>query len=573
MLKTSSVSFSWRCFAATDIPEGLLDGSGPIGERLSLPDGRVLSSVPVSFPEAGSIDFNEQIPFALPLLSRIILVGDCEVGAETEVLLGISVDWKWAVFSNGQLLCDARQCGNGEDTFEPDDHLVRCHLAPGRNQIACELYNGRSFRVAINVFDDVTPRLKWRPLAHRADAAQNAVTITFATDEKSPAGVAWRYKGESEWQETYDTLGGQIRRDANIHNIRLTGLKPSTQYEYQVFYLDEPSGWGRRDLGEIEEFRTISGPGVEFSFVATADAQNLEVRREWMDSFFKRDYVRNADFFTYIGDIVWTSDFERAVMKDFIGLFQDATGNRKMLELVRGNHEYYGKDVQQFFRYFSMPYPGQDGYGMFRCGDVCFIVLDFGDDCARCPYPSTRALHCIDGYLEEQAAWLDRMVDAPVCRDAKFRIVLAHGLPYGDYRPYLPTNVHKVIDPFFLGENPRCRIHLWMGGHVHYALRTYPGKADIRSAIPLDVRFNSVPKPDRGDNSRSFFTVVACGGPLGLASQEFQMSDFEVQVKRDAILLISHDRYGREYDRISIAPDGTVTELYSSDDFKLNHIE
>ena len=573
----SSIHAAWRLYPGPGIPENCLAGTlEPPGEALLLPDGSRIPGIEVPLPESGMLNLNDLLPARLPYMTRCLLVGECVVPSECTVLLGISVNWNWDVRLNGEMLCDAKPFRNGEHTFEPDDHLVRCHLKQGRNLFACDIGNGEDFQIALQFYDDEDCFLKRRPLAHFPDAERNAVTISFELTRIAPGGVLWRPLGENEWRRTYDTLGGQIRRDTSLHHVRVTELARDTPYEYQVFYLDEPSGWGERILGGFERFRTLPGAGEPFSFVATADLQVPAERREWMHSLFQRDYAKRAAFFAYLGDVLWTSDFEQMVMRDFIDVFQNASGNSKMLEFVRGNHEYYGKDAQRYFAYFSAPDHGKDGYSMFRCGDVCFIVLDFGDDFGRCPYPSTRALHCIDSYLDEQKRWLEMMIEQPICKEATYRIVLAHAIPFGDWNEYLPGKIHRVIDPFFAGENPRCPIHLWLGGHVHYPLRTLPGQNAFRSmrGLPFETPEERMALERAGllCGNRYFFPIVVFSGPSGMNPPELQISDVEVAVDGNELRVISRDKNGTPYDQFAISAERQLREISSAPAFGIRSI-
>ena len=303
------------------------DGMAPVRQSLELPDGTSIQPLKVELPESGMLNLNDVLPEKLPVMTRSILAGDCDVPEQCVVLLGISVDWSWCAWLNGRLLCDARPYHNGENTFEPDDHLIRCVLQKGRNQFVCEVYNGMEFEVGLKLYEDEARSLRWRPLAHFPDASLNAVTVTFAMDGIAPGGVLYRRCGQTDWCRAYDTIGGQIRRDKAVHNVNLLNLEADADYEYQVFYLDEPSGWGERPLGEIEHFHTLPGKGRPFSFVVSSDAQHPAVRVKWMDSFFRRDYVENAAFFAYLGDVLWTSDFGKVVMDGFITPFQKASGS------------------------------------------------------------------------------------------------------------------------------------------------------------------------------------------------------------------------------------------------------
>ena len=523
------------------------------------------------------MDIYPLLPEKPDVLARSILVGDCEVDEDRDVVLGISVNWKWDVFVNGKLVCDARGCSNGESTFEPSDHLVRCRLKRGKNQIACELFNGRGqFQIALNVFDEIPPELKWKPFAHFPNTDGSRVTISFSTTDICPGGVIYRPVGSKEWQTKYDTRGGQIRRDVSVHNIRLSRLLPDTDYEYRVFILDEPDAWARRLLGKVETFHSPKSAHQSISFIATADIQIAPGKRSaWMKKLFARDYAKRADFFTFVGDVSWTSDFSKEYMANFIEPFQKITKNRKMLDIVRGNHEYYGKDTQSFFKVFSAPEPGKEGYYMFRYGDVCFFALDFGDDEGRCPAPSTRALHCIGDYLDEQKEWLAKAIETPACKTAKYRVVLAHGLPYGDWQEYMTGKVRYVIDDFFAGRKPKCKIHLWVGGHVHYAFRTTPWKDDYRSIVPAATIYNKrIDKPMNFQpiGHKYGFPITVFSGPSGYNTPDFQLSDISVNITPKALTVIAHDMEGNEYDRFSITPDGKFSEIACSENFKFNGI-
>jgi hypothetical protein len=251
-------------------------------------------------------------------------------------------------------------------------------------------------------------------------------------------------------------------------------------------------------------------------------------------------------------------------MDEFIVPFRNSSGNTVPLVMVRGNHETYGREWYKYLEYFAMPEPGRDGYGMFRIGEVCFVVLDFCDDAPNTPQPSTRCFHDFEPYISRQTKWLKRAVKSAVFREAKFRIVLAHGTPVGDSREYLPGHVRQVIDPVFGSREPEAKIHLYLGGHIHRPFRSIPCKAACYSVC--DPRKLQVPHPVIGEEYA--FPVVIMGGPSKITQEIFHATCIKVDVSENRIDVSSFDINNQEFDRFSIDEEGRIFAEKRRDDFK-----
>ena len=318
---------------------------------------------------------------------------------------------------------------------------------------------------------------------------------------------------------------------------------------------------------EIHTFKSAPQAGKKFSFLATADVQvPTPERTDFLNTLLAAPDAAKSDFFTFLGDVMWTSDCDKMLIENFLMVCRQASNNRIPLVMVRGNHEIYGKDTNRFFDYFTAPEPGREGYFLFRYGEVCFIVLDFCDDAPRVPFPSTRCLHEFEPYIAKEARWLAKAVDLPICRDAKYRIVLAHGTPLGESHTYLPDHVRQVIDPVFAGSEPKVKIHLWLGGHVHRPFRSIPGENACYSPIAPDDFRSGRKHPRIGSNYN--FPVLITGGPKAILPERLQLTSFKVEVAPDAITVSARDRHGKEFDRIAIGADGCVTELFREDFFQ-----
>ena len=535
----------WRIFVLPEVPKTEL--SGPVGSELEF-SGRKIAGKPLDFPPSGQIRFRD---FADPCPALLLVCDFIENEAGTAAI-GVGADWALLLKLNGTVLCDTRKTGNGEIHFEADDHRTEFSWHAGENQLTLLIICGISTGMAAaKLFPAEHPAVKYPPWCTFPDAASGSVSIMFTSTLPCPAGIDWREKGAAEWHRSYDSAGGKIRRKRTIHQIRLEGLKPDCEYEYRTVLLDGLRQWNDIPGTEILTFHTLPASNRTFTFNFTAD---LQVSHEKICAFAQQMKHQAADFAVFAGDPVWNSNFELDYLeRTFLPLADAFKG--KPLVAVRGNHEMYGKDTERFFDYFSAPPElGREGYYAFRCGDVCFAALDFCDDEGRCPWPSTRALHDIEPYLEQEERWLRDLVEQPFWREAKWRIVLAHALPVGDFKKYLPDHVRKMIDPLFGGDPPPYRIHLWLGGHIHYAMRSIPGKNQIRSAVAPEARYPDI----RADIRKYPFPVAAVSGPGRLNPPGHETSFFAVTVEPERLTVRAIDNTGKQFDSVTISSSGEV---------------
>jgi len=548
----------WRVFDLPDETDAAAV-TGPVGDELVL-DGVRISGQPLSFPPSGQTVLKEYFRRTGQL---ILLVCDFTEEAAGSCVIGVSADWNLILKLNGEEVCSTWRVGSGEHTIEPDDHIAEIHYRAGKNQLTMLIRFGLTARVAASLMKNEHPKLRYAPWCTFPDSETGAFTVIFSTFHPCPAGLDYRKKGSAEWLRVYDNQGGQIRRDQAIHHIRLTDLEPDTEYEYRAVLLDELKRWEEIPDPEIYSVRTLPADSREFRFNFTADLQapaKVPALAEQMSRI-------PADFSVFAGDPVWTSDFDPAYLENAYLPLAKKFADRPLVA-VRGNHEMYGKDTSRFFEYFTPPPElGVEGYYAFRCGDAFFFALDFCDDDGRCPWPSTRALHDIDPYLEREARWLKNVIRQPACRDARWRIVLAHGVPAGDFKSYLPDHIRKVIEPVFGGSSPECRIHLWLGGHIHYAVRSIPGKNQLRTTVDPELRYAG---NERGaDISCWHFPVCAVSGPSRLNPPSLVNSFFSVAVKPDRIEVDSYDIEGKRYDRFAVSSSGEILEEQPSESFRL----
>ena len=561
--RENSANWQWKYFAAPDIPDILDSINGFIEDTLELPDGRTVKGESFQFAPSGMLDMYDIITEKPAIQARTILTADFVAGESGTFFLGLAGDWRWDLRFNGIMLLDARVSANSEAPFSPTNHLQEVNYQAGRNQLVLELFGGQTLTVACKIMENIeTLAMRYKPFISFPDAEDNAVSVIFTANRKSPAAVDYRLQGTEEWMRVYDNLGGQARHDRAVHHIRLSGLKSGSVYEYRAVLLDDCRAL-KECFFETDTFKTAPSKG-DFRFTVTADLQTTSTRRAFLESLIGKNNTFKPDFFAFCGDLYWTSNYDVSVMDEFIVPYREVTGNHLPLVMVRGNHEIYGKDSNRYFEYFTAPEPGREGYYMFRWGEVCFFVLDFCDDAPWAPPPSTRQYHDFAPYIAAEARWLKNAVNLPMCRDAKYRVVLAHGLAVGDGRDYMPKHVHQVIDPVFGGKNPQVKIHLWLGGHVHRPFRSVPLKNACYSMLPPESFQGGGLRPE-GVNYN--FPVVVTGGPTNKLGENMQFTSIDVEVSDECLTVHSRDRYQKEFDCVTITPEGVVSEVSRSEEF------
>ena len=558
--------WQWNYYFDHKLPAGLvvdktLDGT------LTLPDKKVLKAQKIDYPASCDIDLEKFIKPTPEALEYIIITADFYCDKTERVVLGVGVDWFLKLYANRQLIFDSSIPGNCELPVSYTNHMVEFAAKPGRNQLIFEVRLGRdSKNFAAKVLDVPPLAIKYQPWSMFPDSFDNGISIVFSTTRPSPAAVDYRIKGSEKWTRVYDNQAGIMRRDEEAHCIRIEDLQPDTVYEYRAVLVDEARSFQEIPQKEIYTFKSapVYASAKDFSFAVTSDLQMPDAAREKiLHDIFKFPGFEKSSFFAFLGDILWSSNFELTVLDNFVNFFRAGCNNRLPLVMVRGNHEIYGRDSNRYFKYFKSPRTVEQSYFMFSYGDVCFIVLDFLDDSPRKPAPSTRSQFDFEPFFKAQNKWLQAAVESPEFKNAKYRIVLCHTAPLGNSLKYLPGNVRSCIEPLFTGDNPKYRIHLWLAGHTHRAFRSIVRQNAARSV--LDVNFN--PKARHPAIGEKYpFPVIVMGGRNWRVDKSFQQTALQVAVKSGILEVQHYDNTGKLFDHIKIAPDGKVTEVYTDEE-------
>lgn len=278
------------------------------------------------------------------------------------------------------------------------------------------------------------------------NATTDAMTVMWQTTTSGTSVV--------HYGETAECNRSAIGDDSEIHEVRIAGLEPATQYFYRVESVD---GAGRTVSSGVSTFSTAVEPGVPFAFAIISDTQfNPEVAVR----LSRHAWAQRPSFLLHPGDLVdtgvndshWTQHFFPG-MKPLI--------SRVPLFPVLGNHE---QNAQNYFDYMSLPEP--EYYYEFRYGDAHFFMLD-----------SNRNI----GPGSEQYEWLDAALAAST---AKWKFACHHHPPYSsdenDYGDLWQTNKSERGD---LRARQLAKLYekhavdiVWTG-HIHSYERTWPVRA------------------------------------------------------------------------------------------------
>jgi predicted phosphodiesterase len=330
-------------------------------------------------------------------------------------------------------------------------------------------------------------------------ATSNSITLMAETEVPSRLTVEY---GERQPLKLKAISEGA----ATIGTVRLSGLKPFTQYFYRVTAVDASNNVAR---SEVTSFQTLPGADQAWAFGVIGDTQrNPDITRRCAEGIF----ALRPNMLIHCGDVVDDGFAKQQWVYDLLvpsaKLFSQVT-----VFPVIGNHE---KNAHWYYDYFDLPKP--EYYYTFTCGNAQFFMIDSNKDC---------------GPGSEQYKWLEKAL-AESKATWKFT---AHHHPcfssdeddYGDHlkgKPDEPfdwgdTNVRRLV-PLY----EKYGVDIAFAGHIHSYERTWP---------ILQMTINQ---------QKGVRYIVSGGGGGGLESAAPQRSWFSIHVQRG-----HHYGFAAVYDR------------------------
>ena len=303
------------------------------------------------------------------------------------------------------------------------------------------------------------------------DPAENEMTVVWFTNKNS---VSWVEYSDDKSFGTFPTWGGypQIAKssnngliDANTtqHSIRIKNLEKGTKYKYRIVSKEilkfNPYEvlYGDSVVGEIHEFETLDSGKESFSFGAVTDVHE---RGSELDGLLQNSKVNALDLVFYTGDTLnWLGEEER-IFNGFLDVSVKHFASEKPFVFIRGNHETRGPSARNLISYF--PHSSGKFYYSFRQGKVFFIILDAGEDKPD-SHPVYAGLVDFDAYRDEQAQWLQKVVESEGFKQSLYKVVLIHIPLFSGSTKHGATDITKKFGPV-LNE---AGIDLMISGHHH----------------------------------------------------------------------------------------------------------
>ncbi len=323
--------------------------------------------------------------------------------------------------------------------------------------------------VLTSVADD--SEFRFTCLPYLQNVTPTEATIVWHTDrdavswvETAPDDGSHFYAAERP--KHFDTSAGK-KKIGTLHRVTLRGLTPGTTYRYRVFSeevtrnVNKDTRYGGIIATNVyrEQPLRFTTPRADGRGARFAVVNDIHQHKERYTKLFHAVDSASLDFMVLNGDMVNSMDSLAQSFNGFLNRSSKIFATSIPFYMVRGNHETRGTRSQDFADLF--PTPTGNPYYAVRHGDVCFLMLDAGEDKPDSDI-EYNGLAAFDDYRSEQAEWLRRTVDSDMFRTASTRIVFIHVPPIGNGWHGLNEVNEKFIP--ILNE---AGIDLMLSGHIH----------------------------------------------------------------------------------------------------------
>lgn len=320
------------------------------------------------------------------------------------------------------------------------------------------------------------------------ELSHDGVTIVFENKVPTFAWVELRKKGLTTVTKYYQEVEGQHQIYDHIQApsvslpvqnfvIRIGGLKSNTAYEYRVCSqkIDEMKPYSAKLSTQYEsdwyEFTTLDDMATEHHLLVLSDLHN---RPATLEKFLTALDYRTASHIIYAGDMMdniqmgttsGTAAPKEEPYTSFINTSVQLFATQQDFSMLRGDHETKG-DAADWFETF---FPHQSGrlYNAYRWGDLEVVMLDGGEALPdEDPTAYTSMLAAYNPYRQEEARWLEQLIQTPEYREARYRIVISH-LPIPFTSEDAGQAGAKYFSDLMLPILNRADVNLVVCGHLH----------------------------------------------------------------------------------------------------------
>ena len=275
----------------------------------------------------------------------------------------------------------------------------------------------------------------------------------------------------------YDLRGFGNQVISNMHKIRIDGLEPGTTYRYRLMMKGVREFKGPGDVTYTKAWGSNVYTKNPYTFT-TLKTDYDRVRFDVYNDIHQKDSILNVlmkgskidelDFVVFNGDMVNSLAWRDKIRDMYLRTGAENLQGKVALYNMRGNHEFRGVDSKCWFDYAALP-EGKP-YWTASYGKFFFIFLDTCEDKPDNDIEYGGSM-LSEPFLQEEARWLENVVNSKECKEADARIVIGHINPQkGAWHGQ--DNVNKYFVPIL----NKANVAIWLAAHKHQWREDKPGQ-------------------------------------------------------------------------------------------------
>jgi predicted MPP superfamily phosphohydrolase len=264
--------------------------------------------------------------------------------------------------------------------------------------------------------------------------SETGITVVWAVGTPAAGWVEWGTEKEKLAQTAHGEKTGLLPYHERFLQIRLTGLKPNTQYFYRTAtvsfrYINAYKfERGEPVFSEIYSFTT---PGINKESSSFSVINDTHENQKTLKLLTDRLAKLGSDYTVWNGDLVNSVENDDMVVKSILRPANAAFATEHPLLFVPGNHDYRGNWARNLE--LALPHwhlndlQDRETTRNFavRTGSLVLIGLDTGEDKPD-RHPAWAGLAKFEPYRITQRDWLERTLNKPEVASAPFIVAFCH---------------------------------------------------------------------------------------------------------------------------------------------------
>lgn len=298
-----------------------------------------------------------------------------------------------------------------------------------------------------------------KPYLHSIE--HTSMYVRCITNKNSYCWVEYNEHGKPS-QKAHTLSNGLVDANNRVHEIKLTGLKPGTHYEYKVI---------AKEIKEFQPYKLTYGETINSDVYSFTTFDPAAKETQWLvlndihdrpASFQQLLQLNGSDPYQYVflnGDMFDYQTDEKQIIDHLLTPCTETFATQKSMLFVRGNHETRGKYARQLKDYFAAPH---GAYFSFQSGPVFTIALDTGED-KEDTHPVYAGIVDFDQFRIQQAVWLEQQLKSKAYKKAKYKVVMMHIPTFYSGDAHGTLHCRELFSPLF----DKYKIDLLICGHTH----------------------------------------------------------------------------------------------------------